>query len=200
MGLRSFIIATGAIAAAGFLLVTAAFAHAPIGTVAWDNPTQPTRVIATSRGDDISTEYGTFSLEVRDASGVRVDLGNVAVVDAKNMTVSVKGNLAPGSYTVTWKTASADDGDTASGTLPLVLAGSAPAQTAPTVAPAPATAPQTTAAAAPRPPATGDGGLLDDSSTTPVAPFAGLLVGIVSAVAVVGFKRPSSEPKTTSSN
>jgi len=58
------------------------------------------------------------SLEVRDAANARVDSGNSRVVDSNpkdSMTIGLRAGLPNGTYTVTWKTVSADDGDEATG-------------------------------------------------------------------------------------
>ena len=159
--------AIAAVTIVGILLATTAFAHATIGTVAWDNPSAPSRVIATSRGDDISSNPGTFSLTVTDANGNRVDLGNYTVVDAKRIAVGVKSDLPSGTYNVAWKTLSADDLEAAQGTLPLVLAGTAaaPAATVPASSGGPLAAPST-----------GDAGLAGGGSTNTVA-FAAVAIG-----------------------
>jgi len=70
------------------------------------------------------------SLEVRDAVNARVDSGNSRVVDANpkdSMTIGLRAGLPNGTYTVTWKTVSADDGDEATGAFGFGVGVPAPA-------------------------------------------------------------------------
>jgi copper transport protein len=62
-------------------------------------------------------------LQVLDATRRRVDQGSVTPVpgDARALDVGVQDNLAPGTYTVTWKTVSAVDGHTARGAFPFTV-------------------------------------------------------------------------------
>lgn len=152
--LSKVVFGAAALAMGATLAASSVFAHATIKTVAWDNPVQPTKVIATAQGDDISNEPGTFYLRVYHvATGSRVDRDDAAVSlsNPKVMTVSVPSTLVPGEYRVDWGTVSAEDGEEASGSLSLVLAAAAPTQ-APTQAPAPP-------AGAPAAPTAGDAGL-----------------------------------------
>jgi methionine-rich copper-binding protein CopC len=116
---------------ASLLAVSAAFAHATINQLNWDDPSAPAVLTATSGGDKISAEPGTFYLRVYNVDGGRVD-NNDAAVSASNeyqMSVSVRPGLPPGEYRVEWQTASADDGDSAHGslTIQVLAAGAAPA-------------------------------------------------------------------------
>lgn len=159
--------ATAMIAVPGLLFVATVSAHATIGSVAWDNPNNATKVIATSRGDDISTEAGTYGVQVFDPSGKEITAGKTVVTGPKTMEVAITKPTAQGQYRVAWKTESADDGDAASGNLSLQLA---------VVAGAPAAAaPAASAPAAVSPPSTGDGGLLAQSSN-----------GLIALIAVAG--------------
>jgi methionine-rich copper-binding protein CopC len=108
---------TALLALAGLLSATTVFAHAVITEVVWDDPHMPTTLTATSGSDDISDEAGTFYLQVFDADGNQVDNGDTQVIGPKQMSVTVQAGLAPGSYRVDWLAASADDGDSADGTL-----------------------------------------------------------------------------------
>jgi methionine-rich copper-binding protein CopC len=151
------------------VFVSTVQAHATIGSVAWDNPNNPTKVIATSRGDDIANEPGTFSLTVYDPSGRDITAGATVVTGPKTMEVAVRQPTAQGQYRVAWRTRS-DDGHDASGNISLQLhaAPAAPAATAP-AAPAPVTSPVS-------PPSTGDGGLAAGS---------GGLVGLAAVAAAM---------------
>jgi methionine-rich copper-binding protein CopC len=164
------------IAMPGLWLVATVSAHATIGTVAWNDPVNPTKVIATSRGDDISDEAGTYSLQVFDPSGKDITAGKAVVTGPKTMEVAVSKPTAQGQYRVAWKTESADDSEDASGNLSLQLN---------SVASAPAPAATMPAAARPvSPPSTGDGGLLDERSGDYAALFAVAMGVIAGATAV----------------
>jgi hypothetical protein len=63
---RVAVVAAAMIAMQGLWLCRDGLGHATIGTVAWNDPVNPTKVIATSRGDNISDEAGTSSLQVFD--------------------------------------------------------------------------------------------------------------------------------------
>jgi len=168
------------LAVPGLWFVTTVSAHATIGSVAWNDASNPTKVVATSRGDDISTTPGSFALQVFDPSGKEITAGATVVTSPKTMEVAISRPTTQGQYRVAWKTLSADDGEAAQGNVSLQLnaVGSAPAPAA--SAPA-ATSPVS-------PPSTGDGGLLGGGPSQ----FAALAVAIgaaVSAVAVVRARR-----------
>ena len=164
------------IAVPGLWLVATVAAHATIGTVVWNDPVNPTKVIATSRGDDISDDAGTYSLQVFDPSGKDITAGKAVVTGPKTMEVVVSKPTAQGQYRVAWKTESADDGEDASGNLSLQLN---------SVASAPAPAATTAATTAPvSPPSTGDGGLFADRMGG-FAALAGLVVGVIAGAAAV---------------
>ncbi len=136
---------------ASVVVVAVASAHAAVTQVQWDNPTHPTKVLATA-AEEIKKETGTYYLKVFNAQGQEVDKGDWTVVDTnrRQMTVSVQPNLPPGSYRVDWQTVSDADGDQASGSLTLALAG---ASVTPSPAPSQAgqiAAPSTGSGPAPR--------------------------------------------------
>ncbi len=171
MSLRKLLGGAAAVAVLGasLALTGVAFAHAYISNVEWDNAAHPTKVIATSGEDEISSDPGSFYLKVYNVNGTEVDLGDTTVSDTNplQMSVSVPADLAPGSYRVDWMTTSAYDGDPASDSSTLLL--SQAAAPTPTVAPAPpaASAPTTpvTPIAVVAPPATGDAGLAATNTT-----------------------------------
>jgi methionine-rich copper-binding protein CopC len=158
------------IAVPGLLFVATVSAHATIGSVAWNDASNPTKVIATSRGDDISDEAGTYSLQVFDPSGKDITAGKAVVTGPKTMEVAVSKPTTQGQYRVAWKTESADDGEDASGNLSLQLNAVASSP-----APAPSTPTTTSPVAAP---STGDGGLLEPGASG----FAALAVAIGAAI------------------
>ena len=182
MSLRTKVALTAVamIAVPGLWFVATVSAHATIGSVAWNDASNPTKVIASSRGDDISDEAGTYSLQVFDPSGKDITAGKAVVTGPKTMEVAISKPTAQGQYRVAWSTESADDGEDASGNLSLQLnvVASAPAPVA--------SAPVTTSPVSP--PSTGDGGLLSDG-TSGFAALAVALVAAISAVAIVRARR-----------
>jgi methionine-rich copper-binding protein CopC len=91
------------------------------------------------------------SLTVLDAQGARVDLDDSAVdpsdSEGKTMSVSLKANLPAGTYTVEWKTLSAEDGEATDGQFQFtVRTGASPAASASAAA-----QPSASAAARPSP-------------------------------------------------
>ncbi len=119
--MRSLAIVT--VAAAVFLATsTLAFAHAEParvkpgeGAVLSSPPTQ----VEITMSQEMAREAGQNDIDVFDASGKEVT--TVAAVidngDRRKLSVPLPSNLPPGTYTVNWKTVSADDGDPARGTL-----------------------------------------------------------------------------------
>jgi methionine-rich copper-binding protein CopC len=74
------------------------------------------------------------SLAVVDASGTTVSSGSGQRLanDPRGMWIAVRPNLGPGTYTVQWKSRSADDGDDANGSFAFsVRAGAVAAQSSP---------------------------------------------------------------------
>jgi methionine-rich copper-binding protein CopC len=166
--------------------VASVSAHATIGSVAWNSDF--TKVIATSRGDDIRNAAGTYGLQVFDPSGRDITAGATTITGPKTMEVAVSRPTSQGQYRVAWKTRSAEpDMHDASGNLSLQLsavpgAPAAPAATTDPAAPSGATAP--TAAGPVSPPSTGDGGLLDEqtSGTAAIALVASVVFGAAVAI------------------
>jgi copper transport protein len=70
------------------------------------------------------------SLAVVDASGTTVSAGagQRLANDPKAMSIAVRPNLGPGTYTVQWRSRSADDGDDASGSFTFSIRAAASAQ------------------------------------------------------------------------
>jgi methionine-rich copper-binding protein CopC len=165
--------AAAMLAVPGVLFVATVSAHATIGSAAWNDTSNPTKVIATSRGDDIRNEAGTYSLQVFDPSGNDITAGKAVVTGPKTMEVAVSKPTAQGQYRVAWATLSADDGEGASGNVSLQLG-------------AVASPPAASTPASPiSPPATGDGGLLGQGTNV----FAALLVGLAAAAGAAAVVR-----------
>jgi len=108
---RSFVYAgLGALIAAGPACVPAALAHAylsrAVPAVGSTVSTPPTEIDC-SFTEDLEPSFST--LEVQDASGKRVDSGNMHISprDAKEMIIGV-GHLGPGTYKVVWHAVSVD--------------------------------------------------------------------------------------------
>jgi methionine-rich copper-binding protein CopC len=179
------VVAAAMIAVPGLWFVATVSAHATIGTVAWNDASNPTKVIATSRGDDIRNEAGTYGLQVFDPSGKEITVGPTVITGPKTMEGAVSKPAAQGQYRVAWKTRSAEpDAHDASGNLSLQLnavssAPAAPAATAPTTAPV-------------SPPSTGDGGLLNRRSSVP-ATQALILGSAIGALAFMSRRSATSK-------
>lgn len=109
-----------AAAAAALVAVTLVFAHAePVrvspgdGAVLNEAPIE----IVFEMSQEMARQEGQNDIDVFDAAGNEVTT-IAAVIDNANrtmLTVSLPSNLAPGAYTVEWKTLSAEDGDPDSG-------------------------------------------------------------------------------------
>jgi copper transport protein len=56
--------------------------------------------------EPVETAFG--SIRVYDCAGKRVDSGKIARPDARSVSVALRGQLPPGSYTATWRVISAD--------------------------------------------------------------------------------------------
>ena len=104
---------------AGFLTV---YAHAEPATARPGDGavvTSPPPEIVLTMSQDMFDREGANDIDVVDAAGTEVTTV-AAVLDRSNrkrLSVSLPSNLAPGVYTVKWKTLSADDGDPGAGTL-----------------------------------------------------------------------------------
>lgn len=80
---------------------------------------------------------GANALEVVGAGGERFDDGVLLIddTDRRHVSVGLRGDMPPGFYTVTWRTLSAVDGDSAEGTFVFTIDPNAPEATpAPTPA------------------------------------------------------------------
>jgi methionine-rich copper-binding protein CopC len=111
----------GAVVFSAACFVTA-FAHAEPATAKPGDGailTSPPAEVVLTMSQDMFDQAGANDIDIVNAAGNEVTTVS-AVLDRSNrkrLTVSVPSNLAPGAYTVKWKTLSADDGDPAEGTL-----------------------------------------------------------------------------------
>ena len=102
--------------------VSVAFAHAAPKTV---NPgdgavlSKPPSSVVIETVQDMARVAGANDIQVFDASGKQVTTAAAVINDAdrSNISVALPPGLPVGTYTVKWKTLSADDGDAANGTL-----------------------------------------------------------------------------------
>lgn len=108
--------ALGAVAAS-----TVAFAHAePANIKPGDGAVlnQPPAQVQIEMTQDMARQAGANDIVVVDANGKQVTTVSATIdnADRKKLAVPLPATLAPGTYTVQWKTVSADDGDPATGT------------------------------------------------------------------------------------
>lgn len=97
-----------------------AFAHAEPATVKPGDgavlaqaPAEVTIVMT----QEMARQSGANDISVFDSSGTRVNTASAVIdnADRKRISVALPAGVAVGTYTVKWKTLSADDGDAASG-------------------------------------------------------------------------------------
>ena len=113
-------IALGAGVALSLLIVGIAFAHSEPTNV---KPGQdavltmaPAEVVLLM-SQEMARQAGANDIVVQDSNGAEVTKQPAAIDSAnrKKLSVPLPAGLAPGTYTVRWRTLSADDGDPASG-------------------------------------------------------------------------------------
>ncbi|MGE3075595.1 MAG: copper resistance protein CopC [Dehalococcoidia bacterium] len=104
------------------LVTTAAFAHAEPATAKPGDGAvllKPPAEIVIVMSQDMFSREGANDIDVLDSTGKEVT--TVAAVvdrnDRKRLSVAMPSTLATGTYTVNWKTLSADDGDAAEGSI-----------------------------------------------------------------------------------
>lgn len=119
--MRGFFVALFAVALA-LAAVGLVFAHAEPNIVSPGNGAvlnTPPTAITFETTQDMARESGANTIVVLNASGQRVNTQDATIdnTDRKKLSVPLPPNLPVGKYTVNWTTLSADDGDTASGTL-----------------------------------------------------------------------------------
>lgn len=129
--------------AVGALVPLAVFAHA--GYERSNPPKDAVIPEAPERLDvwfaeEVQKVEGANSLTVTDASGTRVDTGDLVIDDddRTHMSIGLQPDLPDGVYTVVWVTTSDDDGDTDDGDFVFTVDASAPAPTdTPSATPSP---------------------------------------------------------------
>jgi methionine-rich copper-binding protein CopC len=120
-----FALILSAVVVAYFACVTAAFAHAePAAAKPGDGAvlTQVPAEIVITMSQDMFSREGANDIDVFDSTGKEVT--TVAAVvdrnDRKRLSVAMPSSLPTGAYTINWKTLSADDGDSAEGSLSFI--------------------------------------------------------------------------------
>lgn len=114
------ILALGLAAALSLFAVSSAFADAEPASVKPGQDsvltTAPTEIVILM-SQDMARKAGANDIVLQDSNGTEVTRQPAAIDDAnrKKLSVPIPGKLLPGTYTVRWRTTSADDGDTASG-------------------------------------------------------------------------------------
>lgn len=114
------VIAVGVTAFWGLAVVSLALAHAePANVKPGQNAvltTAPTEVVLLM-SQEMARQAGGNDIVVQDSTGTEVTRQPAAIDSAnrKKLSVPLPAGLAPGAYTVRWRTLSADDGDPASG-------------------------------------------------------------------------------------
>ncbi|MEO9255935.1 MAG: copper resistance protein CopC [Tepidiformaceae bacterium] len=107
---------------AALALVVVAFAHAEPETASPGDgavlAASPAQVVI-EMSQEMARTADANDINVVDASGKEVTTASATIdnADRKKLTVALPPNLPTGTYTVNWKTLSADDGDAANGTL-----------------------------------------------------------------------------------
>lgn len=101
-------------------LVSSAMGHAEpqrvfpgVGAILVDRPAEVVLVMT----QEMSREAGANDIDVFDDRGIEVTEVPASIdnADRRRLTVPLPASVAPGEYTVRWKTLSAEDGDTAEG-------------------------------------------------------------------------------------
>lgn len=114
------VIAVGLAASLGLLIASGAFAHAEPANVKPGQDavltTAPTEVVLLM-SQEMARQAGANDIVVQNSSGTEVTRQPAAIDSAnrKKLSVPLPADLPPGTYTVRWRTLSADDGDPASG-------------------------------------------------------------------------------------
>jgi methionine-rich copper-binding protein CopC len=105
---------------AALIIISSAFAHAEPATIKPGNNavvTTPPGSIEIETSQEMARQEGANDIDVFDANGTEVTTTSAVIDngDRSHLSVAMPSNLAPGKYTVKWKTLSADDGDAANG-------------------------------------------------------------------------------------
>lgn len=105
---------------AALAIVVTAFAHAEPATLSPGDGAvlaKPPTEVVIEMTQEMARQGAANDIEVFDAAGNKVTTQAAAIdnADRKKITVPLPPNLLVGTYTVKWKTLSADDGDAANG-------------------------------------------------------------------------------------
>lgn len=119
---------------AALAIVAVAFAHAEPATLSPGDGAvlnEPPTEIVIEMSQEMARRAGANDIEVFDAAGNKVTTQAAAIdnADRKKLSVPLPSDLAVGTYTVKWKTLSADDGDAASGQVTFTYDPAKPAAT-----------------------------------------------------------------------
>lgn len=115
-------LATAAAALCALAWISGAGAHAePAKARPGDGAvlTSPPARVEIEMSQELARREGANDIDVFDASGAEVTTSPAVIdnADRRRISVSLPSPLAPGKYTVRWKSLSAEDGDTAEGAL-----------------------------------------------------------------------------------
>lgn len=120
--MRRWLFLAVVLAAVAGLPVTSAFAHAEPaavkpgdGAVLTERPT----TYEITMTQEMARQAGRNDIVITDAAGTKVTTVSAVIDNAnrKKLSVPLPSTLAPGKYTATWTTLSAEDGDEATGKL-----------------------------------------------------------------------------------
>jgi len=120
------LIALSCATVAALALVAVALAHAEPDTISPGDgavlAASPSQVVI-EMSQEMARTADANDIDVVDASGKEVTTAAATIdnADRKKLTVPLPPNLPTGTYTVKWKTLSADDGDAANGTLSFTI-------------------------------------------------------------------------------
>ncbi len=109
----------------GLVLVVTVFAHAQPQTVKPGSGAvlnQAPSQIEMTMTETMARQGDANDIDVFDASGKEVTVVSAVIdnADRRKLSVPLPSDLAPGAYTVNWKTLSADDGDAANGSYTFI--------------------------------------------------------------------------------
>lgn len=113
-------------AVAALLFVALAFAHAePVRVSPGDGAVlnEPPVEVVFEMSQEMARQAGQNDIDVFDAEGNEVTTVSAVIdnSDRRRLSVALPSNLAPGEYTVEWKTLSAEDGDPDSGSTTFIV-------------------------------------------------------------------------------
>lgn len=126
------VIALAAAALFAIMIVLDAAAHAEPERVLPGSDavlTEPPPEIVLVMTQELTRQAGANDIDVFDAAGQEITTGAATIdnADRRRLTVPLPATMAPGDYTVRWKTLSAEDGDTAEGSYSFTFDPAGPA-------------------------------------------------------------------------